>query len=228
MHSFRDFPRRRLGRHVRLIMPPTLDVALDVAERAEREFSDQPSLQLSTEDDCQDQSGPAKHCCHRCGARLDAAGPALSRGTMTVAFQSGQDKERFRKPRPPDLEPQQCRQLGLVEDCGWMGQRATHPRPSCRRGRRRARRRRATEDGVLELHSSAPLRRKLVGKLVGATMEVIPDHTPRTSRDCWRRASQPGRKAAPQRGYSWQWPRWRRRPPELSGLCVGCWGRRVV
>ncbi|CAL8274939.1 unnamed protein product [Gadus morhua 'NCC'] len=48
-------------------MPPTLDVALDVAERAEREFSDQPSLQLSTEDDCQDQSGPAKHCCHRCG-----------------------------------------------------------------------------------------------------------------------------------------------------------------
>ncbi|CAL8290125.1 unnamed protein product [Arctogadus glacialis] len=101
-----------------------------------------------------------------------------------------------RKPRPPDLEPQQCRQLGLVEDCGWTGQRATHPHPSRRRGRRRARRRRATEDGVPELHSSAPLRRKLVG----ATMEVIPDHTPRTSRDCWRRASQPGRKAAPQRG----------------------------
>ena len=41
-------------------MPPTLDVALDVAERAEWEFSDQPSLQPSTEDDCQDQSGPAK------------------------------------------------------------------------------------------------------------------------------------------------------------------------
>ena len=53
----------RLGQHVRLIMPPILDVALDVAGRAEREFSDEPSLQPSTEDDCQDQSGLTKHCC---------------------------------------------------------------------------------------------------------------------------------------------------------------------
>ncbi|CAL8406706.1 unnamed protein product [Arctogadus glacialis] len=82
-------------------MPPTLDVALHVAEPAERELSDQPSLQG---DDCQDQSGPAKHCWRRCGGRVDAAGAALSRGTTTVASQSGQDEERVRKPRPPDLE----------------------------------------------------------------------------------------------------------------------------
>ena len=43
-----------LGQHVRLNMPPTLDVALDVAEQAERELSDQPGLQSSTEDACQD------------------------------------------------------------------------------------------------------------------------------------------------------------------------------
>ncbi|CAL8389159.1 unnamed protein product [Boreogadus saida] len=112
--------------------PPTwraLDVALHVAEQAERELSDQPSLQ---EDDCQDQSGPAKHCCRRCGARMDAAGAVLSRGTTTVASQSGHDEERVRKPRPPDLEPEQCRR---VKDCGWNGQRPPHP--NRRHGRRR-------------------------------------------------------------------------------------------
>ena len=95
-----------------------LDVALDVAERAEWEFSDQPSLQPSTEDDCQDQSGPAKHCCRRCGARVDAAGAAFSCGTTPVAFQSGQEKDRVRKPRPPDLKPEQCRR---VKDRWWTG-----------------------------------------------------------------------------------------------------------
>ncbi|CAL8257876.1 unnamed protein product [Boreogadus saida] len=55
-----------------------------------------------------------------------------------------------------DLEPQQCQQLGLVEDCGWTGQRATHPRPSRRCGRRRERRLRAAEDGVPERRSRAP------------------------------------------------------------------------
>ena len=60
LHAFpQGLSPPRLGQHVRLIVTPTLNVALDVAERAEREFSDQPSLQLSTEDDCQDQSGPA-------------------------------------------------------------------------------------------------------------------------------------------------------------------------
>ena len=135
-------------------MPPTLDVALHAAEQAEREFSDQPSLKG---DDCQDQSGPTKHCCRRCGARVDAAGAALSRGTTTVASQSGQDEERVRKPRPPDLKPEQCRR---VKDCGWTGQRPAHP--NRRHGRRRARRRRA-EDGVHERPPSAPLRQKLVG-----------------------------------------------------------------
>ena len=36
------------------LLPPILDVALDVAEQAERELSDQPGLQSSTEDACQD------------------------------------------------------------------------------------------------------------------------------------------------------------------------------
>ncbi|CAL8253614.1 unnamed protein product [Boreogadus saida] len=47
-------------------------------------------------------------------------------------------------------------------------------------------------------------------------MEVIPDHTPKTSTDYWRLASQPERKAAPQGGRYWQGPRRRRRPPEHS------------
>ncbi|CAL8234358.1 unnamed protein product [Boreogadus saida] len=39
-----DLPRRGLGQHVRLAAPPNLDVALELAERAERELSDlQPS-----------------------------------------------------------------------------------------------------------------------------------------------------------------------------------------
>ena len=67
-------------------MPPTLDVALHAAEQAEREFSDQPSLKG---DDCQDQSGPTKHCCRRCGARVDAAGAALSRGKNDSGFPVG-------------------------------------------------------------------------------------------------------------------------------------------
>ncbi|CAL8402535.1 unnamed protein product [Gadus morhua 'NCC'] len=37
----------RLGQHVRLTMPLTLDLALNVAEQAERELSNQPSLQPS-------------------------------------------------------------------------------------------------------------------------------------------------------------------------------------
>ncbi|CAL8348950.1 unnamed protein product [Boreogadus saida] len=123
-----------------------------------------------------------------------------------------------------DFEPQQCRQLGLVEDCGWTGQRATHPRPSRRRGRRKARRRRVAEDGVPEPRSRGPLQQNLVG----APKEVVPDHTPRSSADSWRRASQPERKAAPQRGRYWPGPRRRSRPPEQSGLCSGCWGRRDV
>ncbi|CAL8376859.1 unnamed protein product [Boreogadus saida] len=89
------------------------------------------------------------------------------------------------------------------------------------------RRQRAAEDGVPERRSRAPLQRILVG----APIKVVPDHTPRASADCWRQAaaSQPGRKAAPQRGRHWQGPRRRRRrPPEHSGLCVGCWGRRDV
>ena len=163
-------------------------------------------------------------CCRRRGARADAAGAALSRGTATVAFRSRQDKDRVQKPRPPDLEPQQCRQLGLVEDGGWAGQRATPPRPSRRHGRPRARRRRAAEDGGPERCSRAPLQRNLVE----APMKVVPDHTPRASADCRRRASQPGRKAAPQRGRHKRWPRRHRRPPEHFGLCDGCWGRRDV
>ncbi|CAL8404187.1 unnamed protein product [Boreogadus saida] len=98
----------------------------------------------------------------------------------------------FPAQRTADLEPQYRRQLGLVEDCGWTGQHATHPCPSRRRGRRKARRRRAAEDGVPERRSRGPLQRNLVG----APMEVVPDHNPRTSTDCWRQASQPGRKCA--------------------------------
>ena len=108
-----------LWQHVRLNMPPTLDVALDLAEQAERELSDQPGLQPSTEDDCEDQSGTAKNCCRRCGARVDAAGAALSRGTTTVVSQTRQDKDQVRKPRPLDLEPEQC---WRVKDCGRTGQ----------------------------------------------------------------------------------------------------------
>ncbi|CAL8317007.1 unnamed protein product [Gadus morhua 'NCC'] len=58
------------------------------------------------------------------------------------------------------------------------------------------------EDGVPERPSSAPLWQKPVG----APIELVPDHNPRSSADSWRRASQPGRKAAPQRGCHWQGP----------------------
>jgi hypothetical protein len=156
----------------------------------------------------------------------DAAGAALSPGTKNLGVKSRQQKGRIRMDSRPATKTAeafhaQCRQLRLVEDCGWTGRRATHPRPSRRRGRRKARRRRAAEDGLPERPSSAPLRQKLVG----APREVVPDHTPRSSADSWRRVSQPGRKAAPQRGRHWQGPRRRRRPPEHSGLCNGGWGR---
>ena len=126
----------------------------------------------------------------------DAAGAALSPGTKNLGVKSRQQKGRIRMDSRPatktaEASRAQCRQLGLVEDCGWTGRRATHPRPSRRRGRRKARRRRAAEDGLPERPSSAPLRQKLVG----APREVVPDHTPRSSADSWRRVSQPGRKA---------------------------------
>ncbi|CAL8238956.1 unnamed protein product, partial [Gadus morhua 'NCC'] len=65
----------------------------------------------STEEDGQDRSGPDKHRRRRCGARGDAAGAALSRGTETAAFRSGRDENR--NTRPGDLEPPQCGPLGL-------------------------------------------------------------------------------------------------------------------
>ncbi|CAL8379152.1 unnamed protein product [Boreogadus saida] len=187
-----------LGQHVRLTEPQTLDAALDQVERAEEEL------------------------CRR--ASVDAAGAAAAPGTKDV-----ERKGRVRTATLPATETAeaslaQCRQLGLVEDCGWTGQRATHPRRSRRRSRRKARRRRAAEDGVPERRSRGPLQRNLVG----APMEVVPDHNPRTTTDCWRQASQPEGKAAPQRGRYWLGPRRRRRPPEQSGLCSGCWGRRDV
>ena len=135
-----------LGQHVRLTEPHTLDAALDQAERAEEEL-------------CR-------------SASVDAAGAAAAPGTKNVEVKSRQRKGRIRTATLPATETAeaslaQCRQLGLVEDCGWTGRRATHPRPSRRRGRRKARRRRAAEDGV-------PLQQNLVG----APMEVVPDHTP--------------------------------------------------
>ena len=219
LHAFlRGLQPESLGQHVRLTAPQTFDAALDQAERAEVELCRRPD-----------------------GASVDAAGAAAAPGTKNVEVRSRQRKGRVRTATLPateaaeasralwrhdraDLEPQQCRQLRLVEDCGWTGQRATHPRPSRRRGRRKARRRRAAEDGVPERRPRGPLQQNLVG----APMEVVPDHTPRTSADNWRRASQPEGKAAPQRGRYWQGPRRRRRPPEHSGLCIGCWGRRDV
>ncbi|CAL8350353.1 unnamed protein product [Boreogadus saida] len=189
---------------------PTLDAALDQTERAEEEL------------------------CRR--ASVDAAGAAAAPGTKNVerkgrvrtatlpATKTAEASRALWRHDRADFEPQQCRQLGQVEDCGWTGQRATHPRPSRRRGRRKARRRRAAEDGVPERRSRGPLQQNLVG----APKEVVPDHTPRSSADSWRQASQPERKAAPQRGRYWPGPRRRRRPPEQSGLCSGCWGRRDV
>ena len=220
LHAFlRGLQPESLGQHVRLTAPQTFDAALDQAERAEVELCRRPD-----------------------GASVDAAGAAAAPGTKNVEVRSRQRKGRVRTATLPateaaeasralwrhdraDLEPQQCRQLRLVEDCGWTGKRATHPRPSRRRGRRKARRRRAAEDGVPERRSRAPLQQNLVG----APKEVVPDHhTPRSSADSWRRASQPEGKAAPQRGHYWQGPRRRRWPPEHSGLCIGCWGRRDV
>ncbi|KAK0143363.1 hypothetical protein N1851_018510 [Merluccius polli] len=47
LHAFlRGLAPPRLGQHVRLTRPPTLGAALDEAERAEQELSNQPSLQL--------------------------------------------------------------------------------------------------------------------------------------------------------------------------------------
>ena len=109
----------------------------------------------------------------RCGASVDVAGAALPLGTKDVGVQSRQRKDLVRTATLPatetaeaahalwlhdraDLEPQQCRQLGLVEECGWTGQRATHPCPNRRCGRRRERRLRAAEDGVPERRSRAP------------------------------------------------------------------------
>ena len=204
LHAFlRGLQPESLGQHVRLTEPHTLDAALDQAERAEEEL------------------------CRR--ASVDAAGAAAAPGTKNVEVKSRQRMGRIRTATLPATETAeaslaQCRQLGLVEDCGWTGQRATHPRRSRRRGRRKARRRRTAEDGVPERRPRGPLQQNLVG----APMEVVPDHTPRTSADNWRRASQPEGKAAPQRGRYWQGPRRRRRPPEHSGLCIGCWGRRDV
>ncbi|CAL8395497.1 unnamed protein product [Boreogadus saida] len=80
---------------------------------------------------------------------------SLPPGTKNVGVKSRQRKGRVRTATLPatetaeascaqwrhdraDHEPQQCRQLGLVEDCRWTGQRATHPRPSLRRGHRKA------------------------------------------------------------------------------------------
>ncbi|CAL8254066.1 unnamed protein product [Boreogadus saida] len=166
LHAFlRGLQPESLGQHVRLTEPQTLDAALDQAERAEEEL------------------------CRR--ASVDAAGAAAAPGTKHV-----ERKDRVRTATLPatktaeasralwrhdraDFEPQHCRQLGLVEDCGWTGQRTTHPRPSRRRGRRKARRRRAAEDGVPERRSRGPLQKNLVG----APEEVVPDHTPRSSAD---------------------------------------------
>ncbi|XP_056459259.1 uncharacterized protein LOC130392787 [Gadus chalcogrammus] len=205
LHAFlRGLQPESLGQHVRLTAPQTLDAALDQAERAEVEL-----------------------CRRRGGGSVDAAGAALPPGTKNVGVKSRQRKGRIRTATATETAEAslaQCRQLGLVEDCGWTWQRATHPRRSRRRGRRKARRRRAAEDGVPERRSRGPLQRNLVG----APMEVVPDHNPRTATDCWRQASQPEGKAAPQRGRYWPGPRRRRRPPEQSGLCSGCWGRRDV
>ncbi|CAL8234423.1 unnamed protein product [Boreogadus saida] len=70
-----------MGRHGHLVRKENNSGKNGTGGNTEREFSNQPSLKG---DDCQDQSGPAKHCCRRCGARVDAAGAALSRGTTTV------------------------------------------------------------------------------------------------------------------------------------------------
>ena len=80
-------------------------------------------------------------CCRHCGASVDAAGAALPLGTKNVGVQSRQRKDPVRTATLPatetagaahalwlhdgaDLELQQCRQLGLVEDCRWTGQSA--------------------------------------------------------------------------------------------------------
>ncbi|CAL8360615.1 unnamed protein product [Boreogadus saida] len=186
LHAFlRGLQPESLGQHVRLTEPQTLDAALDQAERAEEEL------------------------CRR--ASEDAAGVAAAPGTKNVerkgrvrtatlaATKTAEASWALWRHDRADFEPQHCRQLGLVEDCGWTGQRATHPRRSRRRGRRKARRQRAAEDGVPERRSRGPLQ----PNLVGAPMEVVPDHTPRTATDCWRQASQPEGKAAPQRGRYW-------------------------
>ncbi|CAL8254995.1 unnamed protein product [Boreogadus saida] len=114
---------------------------------------------------------------------LDAALDQAERAE-NVGVKSRQLKGQIRTATLPATETAEasrahCQQLGLVEDCGWTGQRATHPCRSRRLGRRKARRRRAAEDGVPERRSRGPLQRNLVG----APMEVVPDHTPRTSTD---------------------------------------------
>ncbi|CAL8388489.1 unnamed protein product [Boreogadus saida] len=127
LHAFlRGLQPESLGQHVRLTEPQTLDAALDQAEQAEEEL------------------------CRR--ASVDAAGAAAAPGTKNVerkgrvrtatlpATKTAEASRALWRPDRADFEPQQCRQLGLVEDCGWTGQRATHPRPSRRRGRRKARR----------------------------------------------------------------------------------------
>ena len=175
LHAFlRGLVPECLGQHVRLTEPQTLDAALDQAERAEVEL-----------------------CSGCCAASVDASGDALPLGTKDMGVQSRQLKDQVRTATIPatetaeaahalwlhdraDLEPQQCRQLGLVEDCVWTGQCATHPRPSRRWGVQRARCRRTAEVGVPERRSRAPLQ----WNLVGAPMEVVPDHTPRSSEDC--------------------------------------------
>ena len=126
LHAFlRGLVPECLGQHVHLTEPQTLNAALDQAERAEVEL-----------------------CCRRCGASVDAAGAALPLGTKDVGVQwkdwvwtatipateMAEAAHALWLHDRADLEPRQCRQLGLVEDCGWTGQRATHPRPSQRRG----------------------------------------------------------------------------------------------
>ncbi|CAL8350799.1 unnamed protein product [Boreogadus saida] len=166
LHAFlRGLQPESLGQHVRLTEPQTLDAALDQAEQAVEELCRRASV-----DAARAAAAPGTKNVERKGRVRTATFPATKKAEASRAL--------WRHDRA-DVEPQQCRQLGLVEDCGWTGQRATHPRPSRRRGRRKARRRRAAEDGVPERRSRGPLQQNLVG----APKEVAPDHTPRSSAD---------------------------------------------
>ncbi|CAL8291372.1 unnamed protein product [Boreogadus saida] len=212
LHAFlRGLQPESLGQHVRLTEPQTLDAALDQADGLRR-------------------SSAAVHPWTRLGQRPPPATKHVERkdrvrtATLPATKTAEASRALWRHDRA-DFEPQHGRSLGLVEELRLDGAAVpTHPRPSRRRGRRKARRRRAAEDGGCPNGAQSPLQKNLVG----APEEVVPDTLPGPLRTVGDGRPQPGGRLH-RNGAATGWGQGGGcRPPEQSGLCSGVLGRRDV